>query len=488
MKSKLLFALAASFAALGCATSGIVGSGEQRAIAPQVAEQAARQHPQIVQEFGGEVGGGVSNYVAEVGRRIGAESGLRGGGTGVYAFTALNSPVANAFAVPGGRVYVTRQLLALMNSEAELAFVLGHEAGHIAADHSAGRQNRSLWAQLGALVLGAVTGSGELAQLAGGLGQQVILSYSRGQEFDADRLGIRYMAAAGYDPLAAAGILATLGAYGDMQARFSGREDDQRATPSWGRTHPLSSDRVERALAEARSAPAAGQRDAGRDRFLAAIDGMIYDDDPAQGVVEGRDFRHPDLRVAFTAPEGYGIQNGTRAVGVIGTDGQAQFSTAPYAGDLDAFVGRVFQALGGQGRIAHSRPQRTTINGLPAAVSTARVQTQGGVLDVAVVAYEFSQSQGFYFLTVARAGAGLGPFAGMVQSVRRLSAQEAAAIRPRVIDVVTAGPGDSVRSLAARMAYATYQEDRFRVLNGLAAGDSVRPGQRVKLVVWGRRG
>ena len=98
MKSKLLFALAASFAALGCATSGIVGSGEQRAIAPQVAEQAARQHPQIVQEFGGEVGGGVSAYVAEVGRRIGAESGLRGGGTGVYAFKALNSPGANAFA------------------------------------------------------------------------------------------------------------------------------------------------------------------------------------------------------------------------------------------------------------------------------------------------------------------------------------------------------------------------------------------------------
>ena len=487
MKSKLLIALAASLATTGCATSGLSGSGEQRTISQQSAQQAAQQHPQIVQEFGGEMGGAISAYVNEVGRRVGSQSGLQGAGSGPYTFTTLNSPVANAFAVPGGRIYVTRQLLALMNSEEELAFVLGHESGHIAADHSAERQNRSIFSQLGALLVGIATGSGQIAQAVGGLAQQFVLSYSRGQEFEADDLGIRYMAGAGFDPLASTGILATLGAESDLKARLSGREDNQRAVPNWARTHPTSVDRVRRAQQQAQATGRAGQGVVSRDRFLSLIDGMIFDDDPAQGVVDGSDFRHPDLRFAFTAPQGYGLQNGTRAVAVVGQGGQAQFSTAPYSGDLDAFVGQVFRALGGQTQIPYSPPQRTTINGIPAALSSARVQTQNSVVDVTVVAYEFSSSQAFFFVMVAPGGSGVGPFGGMIQSVRRLSAQEAASIRPRVIDVVTVGRSDSVQSLAQRMAYSNYQIERFRVLNGLEPSESVQPGQKVKLVVWGSR-
>ena len=486
MKLKLLIVLAASLATASCATSGLSGDGEQRTISPQSAQQAAQQHPQIVQEFGGEMGGAISAYVTDLGRRVGGQSGLRGAGTGIYTFTTLNSPVANAFAVPGGRVYITRQLLGLMNSEEELAFVLGHEAGHIAADHSAERQNRNIFSQLGALLVGVATGSGQIAQAVGGLAQQFVLSYSRNQEFEADDLGIRYMAGAGLNPIASTGILATLGAYSDMQDRFSGREDDKRAVPSWARTHPTSADRVSRAQ---RQAQATGTTEGAisRDRFLSLIDGMIFDDDPAQGVVDGSDFRHPDLRFAFAAPQGYGIQNGTRSVAVVGQSGQAQFSTAPYAGDLDAFVGQVFRAVGGQTQIPYSRPQRTTINGIPAAISTARVQSQNAIVDVSVVAYEFSSSQAFFFLTVTPGGSGLGQFGSMIQSVRRLSAQEAAAIRPRVIDVVTVGRGDTVQSLAQRMAYSNYQVERFRVLNGLDSNGTLQPGQRVKLVVWGNR-
>lgn len=487
MKAKLLLALAASIATAGCATSGLSGSGEQRTISQQSAERAAQQHPQIVQEFGGEMSGAVGAYVNEVGRRVGAQSNLRGAGTGIYTFTTLNSPVANAFAVPGGRIYITRQLLALMNSEDELAFVLGHEAGHIAADHSAERQNRSIFSQLGAVLVGLATGSGQIAQAVGGLAQQFVLSYSRGQEFESDDLGIRYMAGAGFDPLASTGILATLDAYSNSLDRFSGRGDDQRAVPSWARTHPTSADRVQRARQQAEATGRTRQGTGDRERFLSLIDGMIFDDDPAQGAVEGSDFRHPDLRFAFTAPQAYGIQNGTRAVGVVGQDGQAQFSTGPYSGDLNAFVGQVFRAVGGQTQIPYSPPQRTTINGSPAAISSARVQSQNSVLDVTVVAYEFSSTRAFFFLTVTAAGSGVGPFGPMIQSVRRLTAQEAASIRPRVLDVVTVGRGDTVQSLAQRMAYTSYQVERFRVLNGLEANKSVTAGQRVKLVVWGSR-
>ena len=485
MKLRALFALTVSLAAIGCASSGIVGSGDTRSIAPGVAQQAAQQHDQIVAEFGGTVGDNRSNYVQAVGTRVAAQTGVQPGG---FRFTTLNSPVMNAFAVPGGYIYITRQLLGLMNSEAELASVLGHEAGHITADHSAERQNRSIWTQLGAALLGAVSGSSELAQLAAQGAQIWTLSYSRSQEFEADNLGIRYMTAAGYDPMQSPSMLASLGAWSDMEARFSGRQEDARTVPSWARTHPLSADRVRRATEQAQATGQAGQGTVDADRHLAALDGMIFDDDPAQGIVDGRDFLHPNLRLAFTVPQGFTMQNGARAVSVVGSSGQAQFSTGPYGGNLGTYIGQVFQALvGEQAQVQFSQPRTTRVNDIPAAFSTARLQTQQGMLDVTVFAYQFDSNRAYHFVTVAPAGQGLGPFSSMVQSVRRLSAQEAAAIRPRVIDIVTVGAGDSVQSLANRMAYDDFQLERFRILNGLGANDSVQRGQRVKLVVYGRR-
>ena len=484
MKRKALLALTVSLTVLGCASTGLVGSGDQRAIAPGVAQQAAQQHEQIIQEFGGAETGNRGAYVNAVGQRIAAQSGVQPGG---FHFTALNSPVMNAFAVPGGYIYITRQLLGLMDSEAELASVLGHEVGHITADHSAERQNRGLLSQLGALLVGVVTGSGELAQLAGQVSTGLFLQYSRSQELESDELGVQYMTAAGYDPLQSPAMLASLGAWSDMEGRFAGR-DDARATPSWARTHPLSAERVTRATSEAQETGRAGQGIVNRDQHLAALNGMIFDDDPAQGVVEGQDFIHPDLRLAFSVPARFGIQNGTRAVAVIGNSGQAQFSTGPFSGNLDTYIGQVFQALAGQqAQIQFPQPRRTEVNGIPAAYSTARVQSQSGVLDVTVFAYQFESNRAYHFVLVTQGGQGIGPFASMVQSVRRLTAQQAAAIRPRIIQVVTVGARDTVQSLASRMAYSTYQVERFRILNSLGGNDAVRPGQRVKLVVYGRR-
>ena len=485
MKLRALFALTVSLTVAGCATSGLTGSGDSRAVSPGAAQQAAQQHEQVVAEFGGAETGNRGAYVNSVGARVAAQTGVQPGG---FRFTALNSPVMNAFAVPGGYIYITRQLLGLMNSEAELALVLGHETGHITADHSAERQNRSIFTQLGAALLGVVTGSGELAQLAAQGAQIWNLSYSRGQELEADDLGIRYMSAAGYDPAAAPAMLGSLGAWSDMEARFAGRDDDARSVPSWARTHPLSGDRVSRANERAQATGMVGQGTVNRDQHLNAINGMIFDDDPAQGVIEGRDFLHPDLRLAFTVPPGFGMQNGTRAVSIIGSSGQALFSTGPYAGNLDGYIDQVFRGLtGGQGQIPHSQPRPTTINGVKAATSTGRAQTQQGVLDITVVAYEFSPDRAYHFVSVTPAGSGIGPFESMVQSLRRLSTQEAAAIRPRVIQIVTVGAADTPQSLANRMAYRDYQLERFSILNGLGTNGALQRGQRVKLIVFGRR-
>ena len=484
MKFKILLALTASFATIGCATGGLTSQGDSRSISQSARQSAAQQHPQVVAEFGGTVDANRNAYVAAVGSKVAAQSGIQGGGSGAYTVTTLNSPVLNAFAVPGGYVYVTRQLVGLMDDEAELASVLGHEIGHIAADHSRGRQNRGILTQLGALAVGILTGSGDLAQLAGTVGQGLFLSYSRDQEYEADALGIRYMSAAGYDANASASLLASLGAAETLDNRIAG--NDQRSVPSWARTHPLSEDRVQRATALASQIQRAGAGVRNRDQLLNAIDGMIWDDDPSQGVVRGNRFLHPDLRLEFSVPQGYGIQNGSSAVSITGSSGQAQFSGGAFSGSLSAYIGQVFQALaGGQGQINFPPPQATNVNGIPAAYSTARASTSQGQLDVTVFAYQWDANTAYHFALITPAGSGLGPFGSMVGSVDRLSAGEAAAIRPRVIDVVTVRASDSVQSLANRMAYDDYKLERFLVLNSLSANSQLSPGSKVKLVVYG---
>jgi predicted Zn-dependent protease len=487
MKIKALAALSASLAVMSFATADIAtAQSKTRSISQSSAATAAKQHPQIVEEFGGEETGARGAYIRQVGAKVANQSNIAGGGN-AFRITTLNSPVMNAFAVPGGYLYITRQLVGLMNDEAELASVLGHEAGHIAARHSSERQRAGILSQILAVGAALVTGSGQIGQLAGQLSQGLFLKYSRGQEYEADDLGVRYIAAAGYDPLASASFLGSLGAATSLEARAAGR-NDERSVPSWARTHPLSADRVRRATQKAQATGRAGSGLRNRDQFLTYIDGIMVDDDPKQGVIDGRTFTHPDLRIRFAVPDGYGMQNGVRAVSIVGQRGQAQFSGGNYTGSLSSYIGRVFQSVvGNQQRVPQTEVRTTTINGIPAAYSMARVNSQQGQLDLSVVAYQWDNDTVYHFAMITPAGSGMGPFESMVGSLSRITAQEAAAIRPRMIDVVTVGPRDTVASLAARMAYNDHKEERFRVLNGLASNGSLRAGQKVKLVVYGTR-
>jgi predicted Zn-dependent protease len=215
---------------------------------------------------------------------------------------------------------------------------------------------------------------------------------------------------------------------------------------------------------------------------------MMVDDDPKQGVIDGRTFTHPDLRLRFSVPSGYGMQNGARAVSIVGQQGQAQFSTGQFNGNLGTYISQAFRSVvGQQAQVQPSEPRGTTINGIPAAYSSARVTTQQGQVDLTIFAYQWDSNTAYHFALVTPAGSGIGPFTSMVQSLGRISASEAAAIRPKVIDVVTVGRGDTVQSLANRMAYNDLKLERFRVLNGLGANSTLAPGQRVKLVVFGTR-
>lgn len=485
MRFKMLLAGSASLTAALLATSGDAQTS-QRQLSANAVRQAQQAHPQLVQEFGGAETGARAAYVASVGRRIATQSNIADAGAATTV-TLLNSPVMNAFAIPGGYVYVTRQLMGVMNDEAELASVLGHEVGHVAANHSKTRSRTGLLGQLGAALVGAVTGSGQIAQAAGQFAQIATLKFSRDQEYQSDALGVRYLTGAGYDPTATASMLRQLGAATTLEGRVAGR-DDERTTPSWARSHPLSEDRVRRALAAAQKTGRQGQGLRNRDEFLGAIDGMLVDDDPSQGVIDGSQFIHPGLKLKFTAPPGYTMQNGSAAVAIQGQAGQAQFVGGAFNGDLNDYIAGVYDGLsGGKTQIQVPRPETVTVNGRSAAYTVAQVQGQSGPVDVGVFAYRWDASRAYHFVTITRAGSQFGPFDAMVRSLAVVTASEAAGIRPRVIDVVSVKGGETMQSLSNRMAYRDYKLERFATLNGLSSGANLKPGQKVKIVIYGAR-
>jgi len=447
--------------------------------------QGAEVHPKLLEEFGGAYQVAQTAYVVQVGKGIAVQSGL-GNARDDFTVTLLNSPVNNAFAIPGGYVYVTRQLLALMNDEAELAGVLGHEVGHVAARHSEKRQKAAqrnsiigLLGQIGAAVLLGDGAAGQLGQQVFGTGTQLLtLKYSRKQEEEADDLGVRYLSSAGYDPKALSSMLGSLAAQQAIDARAQG--GNARSVPEWASTHPDPARRVTRAATVA-SRFSGTQRN--RDVFLSRLDGLLYGDDPKQGMVQGREFLHPELGLKFSVPQGYAMQNGTSAVSISGQSAQAQFTMGQFSGDLTRYVDQAFRAVGGEQQLNYGQIQRTTVNGLPAAYATARVAANRQTLDVTIFAYSFGNNRAYHFVAITPAGQS-NLFTPMYQSVQRLSGAEASAIRPRRLRVVTVQRGDTVQSVASRMAYDDLRAERFIALNGLASGATLTPGQKVKIVSY----
>jgi predicted Zn-dependent protease len=482
--------MVASSVAIDAAEAKKEKSSAPQAITAKEKETGAKVHQEILNEFGGAYESPQTAYVVRVGKNIAVQSGI-GNAESDFTVSFLNSPVNNAFAIPGGYIYITRQLAALCNSEAEMAGVLGHEVGHVAARHSEKRQRSASRAQI-AGILGTIAGAviGDKGGLAGLLGsglqrysgtvaQLFSLRYSRKQEEEADDLGIQYLSKAGYDPTALSDMLTSLALQTSIDAQSAG--SDARSVPEWASTHPDPAKRVVRAATNAKKFAASSLRK--QDTHFAAINNMLYGDDPKQGVIEGQDFLHPDLKLKFTAPTGFGMQNGTQAVSISGTSGKALFTTAAYTGDKQAYIDAAFKAIAGDQKVTYSQVSQTTVNGLPAFYATASVPTQnGGSNSLTVFAYEFSKTQAFHFATLAASAQS--PFDAMYQSVKRLSSAEAAAIKPRKLRVVTVARGDTVASLAAKMAYSNLQQERFLALNGINANTALALGRKVKIVTY----
>ena len=304
----------------------------------------AQANPELIAQYGGAMKGPAADYVARVGKRIAVQSGLSNSERD-FTVTLLDSPIENAFAIPGGYVYVTRGLLALMNDEAELASVMGHEVGHVAARHAASRQRTSTITSVLAGLAGAVAGNSGLGSLVGkgaGVGADLVnKGFSRTQEYQADDLGVRYLASGGYDPTAAADMLAQLDATKNLTAKTTGQNNN---IPTWASTHPNSADRVTRAEGKAReTGKQGGERN--RAAFLAAIDGLPYGEDPAKGYMDGRVFKLPSERLSFAVPANFTTNNTDTAVTIAGSGGQATFAGGRSDGTLPAYVDRIFRGL-----------------------------------------------------------------------------------------------------------------------------------------------
>jgi predicted Zn-dependent protease len=481
-------------AAGGCSTATSPATG--RTFSTPISEQqeaglGRQEHPKILQEFGGQYAEkpDLTTYVDSVGQFIVATSERK---DVKYTFTVLNTPDVNAFAVPGGYIYTTRGLLALANNEAELASVLGHEAGHITARHTAERAGQAQQTQfgvLGATLLGAILGGQTGAELAGGVasqyGQVRLAGYSQEQEFEADSLGVRYMKRATYDPQAAASFLSALRAQTQLEAKLAGKDpnlvDDQNMMAS----HPRTADRVQRAIQEA-GGPQPGAMTE-RDIYLQKIDGIMFGDDPSQGVIAGAKFVHPPLRFAFEVPSGYKLVNLPDVVaikGPKGTLGNLTLASPQPSGSLTAAL----QNYDPKGNIVFDNIENLTINGMEAATGLTRVNTKSGNANyrAVLVRHPSGKVYEFVFLSLTDLGARYdSDFQKIATSFRQIDASEAAQYnKPQRIRIVTVKSSDTVQSLSSRMVVADDKEGWFRVLNGLNEGQQVQPGQKVKIVAY----
>lgn len=465
----------------------------ERSVMDERSELAEGQkaHQQIKAEYGVYDSPRLQAYVNEIGQKLAQHSHRA---HIPWTFTVLDSPEINAFALPGGYIYITRGILAYMESEADMAGVLAHEIGHVTARHGAQRATRQQDAGLGVLaatVLGAVLerqvgmgGSTEMfGQVAQGMAAGYVASYSREQELQADQLGAEYLARSNYDPRNMVDVIRVLKlqeAFLIDEARAAGRPAPQR--DHWLATHPSNEQRL-----QAISQIAAQFKDKGRyasdgsQRFLQMIDGMRFGENPEQGLTRGQQFYHPTLGFAMTAAPGWRIQNEASALTFINPRGDAGLRllpVPPQAGQThEEILKNGFQATQGQFT-------RSTIGGF-AATHFAGVRPVGrGQTEPLHVTVVSGPAQARYAMVQLAADAAARQRAaaslqGIEQSFRAMSAADRQAARPWQVRTVPLPPG-GFAELARRSPMG---EKHLQLLNGSYGRNDPPVGQMVKTVV-----
>lgn len=436
------------------------------------AQVGAREHPRIVASYGGEYRDARTERL--VARIVGALTAVSENPTQSYKITILDSPAINAFALPGGFLYVTRGLLALANDASEVAAVLSHEMAHVTANHGVERQKREEAEVIASQVVAEVLSSDIAGKQALARGKMRLAAFSRNQELQADVIGVRMLGEAGYDPYAASRFLDSMARY----SRFTSGNADSDPSLDFLSSHPNTPQRIDLARAHARNFGMEGSvGDKGRDYYLNGIDGLLFGDSPQEGYVRGQTFLHGGLGIRFDVPEGFLIDNKVEAVLATGP-GEAAIR---FDGVSDTSNGSLTNYIS-SGWVTGLQPETIrplVINGLPAA--TARASADRWDFDVTVIR---TGAQIFRFLTaVPKGSASLDPIANVLRSsFRKMSPQESAALKPLRIRVLTVQPGDNVGSLANRMLGTNRKLELFTLINALTPTSELAPGARVKII------
>lgn len=473
---------------IACTTNAATGEQSFTAFMSEEDEKkvGAEEHPKMLAQFGGEYSDAeLQAYVERIGKNLVKYSEYA---DRPFEFVVLNDDTVNAFALPGGYVYVSRGLIALCEDEAELAGVIGHEIGHVIARHSAQRYSASVAANIGMLavgilgsVVGAPAGTGDLI----GYGASAALqTYSRSQEMEADRLGARYMAAAGYDPKALTDFFTKLDMQSGIEAAKAGRSKDNFSVMS---THPRTADRIEQARQLAAQHQVANPV-RNRQALLDRVDGLLFGKDPDEGFMIGDAFIHRPLGFYYEYPPGFMVTNGKTAVvadNQAGTEivfGGEGDKDALRISDMRAYVTRHWGPKLG---VKVGAADAISVNGLDGATAATRVNTNKGARDVRLVAIRTGPEHIYRFLFITETNVTEQmsvPLRRMTYSFRKLGAGEYANYTPPHVRVVTVKAGDTPTALAANMPLKPYNDDWFRALNMNVVGDGLAAGEKVKVV------
>jgi predicted Zn-dependent protease len=475
--ARAALALAFCLTLASCAINPATGQRQIMLVSESQEIQIGKDNDQAVTaQFGLYEDDDLQRYVAELGRSLAARSERPDLD---WTFRVLDDTVVNAFALPGGYIYVTRGILAHLDDEAELASVLGHEIGHVTARHGANQMSKAQLAQLG-LGVGAAVTPERLQRLmnVAGLGLELLfLKYSRDDERQADDLGLRYLVKGGYDPRPMGNVFATL-------KRVSLAQSQERA-PSWLSTHPDPENRearIEQQIADLHTDFSV--RPTRRDAYLAKIDGIVYGDDPRHGYFRENVFYHPEMRFRLDFPSGWKLANGRQSVSGASPEQDAvlELSLVDATG-AETALGKFLEQEG----VSGGNPWKRTVNGLAAAGSGFQAALSQGTAPGEIVFVEYG-GRVFQLLGLARE-ASWGERRPALQTAlagfRPLTDPRMLDVQPRRLAIVRPDRPLSPAQFAERYA-ATVPADTLAILNEMGAGERYEGGRPYKVVQGGK--
>jgi predicted Zn-dependent protease len=415
----------------------------------------------------------VQAYVAEVGKRLAAQSERP---SLPWTFRVVDDPAVNAFALPGGYIYVTRGLMTHLSSEAELVAVLGHEIGHVTGRHSASQMSKQQL-MMGGLVVGMAVKPelqqfGELAQQALGL---LFLKFGRDDENEADELGLRYMTREDYDPREMLEVFGVLDRV--TRAEGGGR------MPDWLSTHPSPGNRLARIEAQIAATGASGTL-VNRTEYLRRLDGMVFGENPREGFFQGNAFYHPDLRFRLAFPRGFKTQNQKQAVAGVSEAQDAMIVLTLAAGSSPEAAARQFFSQQG---IRAGRSGRDSIGGLPAYTASFEVAAEQGALQglVSFVSYDDKIYRILGYTPAARFAAYQRVFDTAIRSFAPLTDRRYLEVQPKRLDLVRLDRQMGLPEFG-RAYPSTVEIGTIGLINGVGANQLLPGGELAKRVVGGR--